>query len=415
MEYLKFYGLSEEPFRTEPDRRFYFKSRAQASARLRLLRAVEQKKGLSVFVGEPGCGKTTLAQHVLGGLEPSRFMTRLLVPPHASVDSGWLLRRIAVGYGVQQLQTEPIQILSQIYERLVEVHNEEKCPVLLFDEAQMLRDRALLEEFRALLNLERKGRKLLSLVLFGMKELDEVLRLEPALAQRVEIRVCLTGLEPDEAADYVAHRLQCVDAPAGIFTPEAVVAIHRFSEGIPRLINTLADNALFEGYMSRAKPVDASVVTSAAEQLGLCDAQEEKPVEKEPSPFVPVETSVPAPTLPPEPLPSEPPDEGLGMIDPSDLDGESQRGVEFETSSSADAAATEAEMSPSAEPEVETETSFLLDIDMGTSAEGAAAAAEPANGQPEQKPEPPQDTAAPQPKPEEDIDSLFDEIRVKND
>jgi type II secretory pathway predicted ATPase ExeA len=339
MEYLKFYGLTEEPFRNEPDRRFYYESVAQANARMRLTRGIEQHKGLCVLIGQAGCGKTTLGQQLLATLDPERFVTRLLVPAHTSVDSGWLLRRIAVGYGVEQLRPQPFQILAQIYERLVAAHEAGRHPVLLFDEAQMLREREILEQFRALLNLEHKGRRLLSLVLLGMDELDEVLKAEPALAQRVEIRVRLVGLNPEEVADYVDHRLRCANAPEAVFTPEAVQAIHEFSEGTPRLVNTLADNALFEGYMSRAKPVDPSVVQAAAEELELYEPCEESPPEEElatVSPFDP--TSGPAApeamtqaqepemyAAPPERVEEQPnametPDETVGLFGPSDLD-----------------------------------------------------------------------------------------------
>jgi type II secretory pathway predicted ATPase ExeA len=423
MEYLKFYGLNQEPFRNEADARFYYESRAQVNARLRLLRGIEQHKGLCVLLGPAGCGKTTLAQYLLAALDRQRFLPRLLIPAHASVDSAWLLRRIAVGYGVQRLRSEPVQILAQIYEQLGAAHEAERQPVLLFDEAQMLRERDLLEQFRALLNLERNSRKLLSLVLFGMNELDNVLKLEPALAQRVEIRVRLAGLERDEVANYLAHRLRCVEAPAGIFASEAVDAIHEYSGGIPRLVNTLADNALFEGFVSRANPIDPSVVLAVAEELGLCEAHEPTPDEEElstVSPFDPAtDLSAPQPSLPGL-EPTSHPDGALGLVGPSDFEG----------------AGSAAPRSVAARPPLTPLAEGLQDL------AGPATEAEPsAVAQPRTPPEPVEEAGSsehivPQPDelpkltlepearehssaehqgPEEDIDILFKDIQLGDD
>ena len=361
MDYLKFYGLEVEPFRTEPDRRFYFKSRSQENARLRLVRAIEQRKSFSVFIGEPGCGKTTLARYVLASLDPERYVARLLVPTHPSVDSGWLLRCIARGYGVLAPRTTPIQILGQIHHCLVQIQDEGKLPILLLDEAQMLRERALLEEFRALLNLERRGQKLLSLMLFGMGELDEALRLDAALAQRVEVRVRLGALETEEVSSYVHHRLECANAPREVFTEEAIRAIALYSKGTPRIVNTLADNALFEGFMSRANPIDASVIQAVAEELGFAEECAEDP--ETVSPFDdPDESSID------EPVPeSEMSAGGLGLLEPSDVKGQKQRGSATESSAEG----------------VGVEVDLDLDLDAGESES-----------------------------PEEDIDSLFDGIQV---
>ena len=115
------------------------------------------------------------------------------------------------------------------------------------------RDAVALTELRALLNLLHEGRKLLSLVLFGLPTLDEVLRLEESLAQRIDIRVEMGRMDAEHSAGYLRHRLQSAGATSEIFDEQAIQAIHTYSDGIPRLINSLADNSLFEGFLSRAK------------------------------------------------------------------------------------------------------------------------------------------------------------------
>ncbi|MEE8556350.1 MAG: AAA family ATPase [Myxococcota bacterium] len=269
MKYLEFYGLQCEPFRNEPDRAFYFESRAQAAAQLRIVRGLHQRRGLTILIGEVGAGKTTLARHVLEGLAPGEFMARPLVIAHGSIDPGWVLRRIASAFGIAELRPNPIELMGQIYEQLVKVRAAERHAVLILDEAQMLRERFLMEELRSLLNLEHRGQKLLSLVLCGMEELDETVRLDPLLGQLVDIRVRLKSLDEDEVAPYVTHRIHCVQGSPDIFTDAAVLGIARYSEGTPRLINTIADNALFEGFLAKAKPIDVDVIEAVVEQLGL--------------------------------------------------------------------------------------------------------------------------------------------------
>ncbi len=380
--------MEVEPFRTEPDPRFYFKSRSQEHARIRLVRAIEQRKSLSIFIGEPGCGKTTLARHVLASLDPESYVAHLLAPVHSSVDAGWLLRRIARAYGVKAPRTTPIQILGQIHSRLVQMHDEGKLPILLFDEAQMLRDRALLEEFRALLNLERKGQKMLSLILFGMGQLDEVLRLDPALAQRVEIRVRLGALETDEVSSYVHHRLECASGPREVFTEEAIQAIALYSKGTPRIVNTLADNALFEGFMSRANPIDASVIQAVAGELGLAD---ECAAEEDPETVSLFDDPGESPPPVDEPVPEGERSAGLGLLEPSDVEGQ-QRGSATESSPSRSKRPTEEAEDASAEG-VEVEVDLDLDA---ASCTGTQEAGSGGSESPE----------------EEDIDSMFDGIQV---
>jgi type II secretory pathway predicted ATPase ExeA len=284
MDYLKFFELQEEPFRNDGDPRFFFQTRAQARARVRLMRGIQQHKGLMLVSGGAGCGKTTLARHLLETLDGPRCTARMLSIPHAACDSGWVLPRIAATFGVSQVAAEPVQVLGQIFERLAVISADGKLPVLLVDEAQLLRNPRVMEEFRGLLNMEHDEHRLLSMVLFGLPELMDVLRLDAPLAQRVDVGVRLDALEPDEVAEYVRHRLDKVGGAPDLFTDEAIDALGRLCEGIPRLVNTLADNSLFESSLSEARPVDASTVSAAAEQLGLLDSPAEPDADAESTP-----------------------------------------------------------------------------------------------------------------------------------
>lgn len=270
MNYLKLYELESEPFRNEPDPRFYFESATHARTRMRIGRAVTQHLGLAVLVGGPGCGKTTLAYGIEANLQDDGSLVRRVSVPRSEGDESWLLGRIASEFGVPERSADPLQALEKLEKKLVQVGEQGRHPVLLLDEAQMLRQPARMEDLRALLNLEHSdGRRVLTVVLFGLPELLETLERDPSLLQRVEIRQELRALTRDEAVAYLVHRLECAGGNGDLFTSEALDALAHLSKGVPRLLNSLADNALFEGALIRANPVDASLVAVACEAVGV--------------------------------------------------------------------------------------------------------------------------------------------------
>jgi len=275
MDFLEFYKLKEHPFSSSIDNRFYFNSSQHAEALLRLKYAVDTMKGLAVVVGGVGTGKSTLARRMLDELDETVYEAALLIVLHASVTTDWLMKKIAMQIGVKNIGTTKLEILGQVARKLHAIHDSGLKTVLLVDEVQMLNSQEIMEELRGLLNMEVTAGKLITLVLFGMPELEEVLSLDQPLKQRIAVKYKLAGFEQNITEEYIKHRLNVAACPKEIFAPEAIQAIHQYSRGIPRLINTICDNAIFEGFLVKAMPIGREVVESVAKSLDLQSTDEE--------------------------------------------------------------------------------------------------------------------------------------------
>ena len=269
MSYIEHYNLDREPFSNAPDARFYFNSDQHEHALLRLMYAVNSNKGLAVLVGGVGTGKTTLARRMLDNLPEDRYESSLLVMVHSGITPEWIVTRIAMQLGVAEPAADRLQLLKQLYNRLLELDGEGRRAVVLIDEAQMLQSRELMEEFRGLLNLELPGKKLLNIVFFGLPEVEDCLALDEPLAQRVAVKYHLKSLTVETTKSYIKHSLQIAGARRMLFSADAIPLIHRYAGGVPRLINTISDNGLFEVFLQKRKDVDVQVIHSVAGDLGL--------------------------------------------------------------------------------------------------------------------------------------------------
>ena len=269
MSYEQFYNLREQPFSNTPDPRFYFEIPQHAEALARLQYAINTMKGLATVVGDVGTGKTTLARRLLEDLDDDRYESALLVIIHSGITAEWFLRKIALQIGIAEAREEKVALLSQIYERLVEIHQGGKKAVVLIDEANMLQQRSILEELRGFLNLEVPGSKLITFILFGLPELEKNLAADQPLAQRVALTCRLKSLTPESTKAYVRHRMKVAGSTNDLFPDPVLEQVHRATGGIPRLINTVCDNTLLEGFLRRKLQVDVQLVQEVLRDLGL--------------------------------------------------------------------------------------------------------------------------------------------------
>jgi general secretion pathway protein A len=264
--YHEFYGLTEAPFDITPNPRFLFYSAKHREAYNHLLYGIRERKGFVQLTGEVGAGKTTLCRAMLEQLD-NHYSTALILNPVMNPDQ--LMKAIAVEFGLPVNTLDRFEILAVINEFLLQQVERGKDTVLIIDEAQDLTD-DLLEQVRLLSNLETDDRKLLQIVLMGQPELRDRLNAYKLrqLRQRITVRYHLRPLSRLEVAQYIRHRLEVSGAngrPA--FTQPAIWRVHKYSGGIPRLVNALCDKALLSGFVNQTDQINWSMVGRAIREL----------------------------------------------------------------------------------------------------------------------------------------------------
>lgn len=273
----EYYGFTEKPFSLTPDPKYLYKSESHANAFDLLQYAIRRREGFVVITGDIGTGKTTLCRAILDQLDRKTF-TALVLNPFITEED--LLRLILQDFGVvSREEVKRGRLFGVSKQELIDTLNDfvlsllplRAGALLIIDEAQNLPPQVL-EQIRILSNLETDKEKLLQIVLVGQSNLKDVLR-SPGLRQldqRVSIRYELKPLTREETSAYIAHRLTIAGGNAVVsFTPKALELVHRYSGGIPRLINVLCDRALLGGYAARTNRIVADMVTTAAKGLDL--------------------------------------------------------------------------------------------------------------------------------------------------
>lgn len=269
--YKKFYGLTRNPFEVSPDPHFYFQTPRHNEAMAVISYGVLRRKGFCVVTGEVGTGKTLLVRCLLEALTRNKVAFGYVYNPMLSVPE--FLAHVLNDLGLPSTVRPKGEMLSRLNNFLLARSLNDGTTALIVDEAHLL-SWELFEEIRLLTNLETSQNKLLQIVLVGQPELDRKLDSQELrqLKQRVTLRCQLEPLGPVQSQGYILWRLQQAGANsqgAAIFSEDAIQAIHGFSLGIPRLINTICENCLVSGYSRQAKQITGEIVREAATELRL--------------------------------------------------------------------------------------------------------------------------------------------------
>src|SRR5499427_5754172 len=256
--YTDFYGLTELPFALTPDPRFIYFTPSHTEVMANLHYGIESGKGLIVVTGEVGTGKTTMLRWVMNRLDRS-VMVAYIFNPRLSVTEFY--QHLAALFDIRNWETKS-DLLFELGKVLSARHSRGLRTVLIVDEAHGLSP-SVLEEIRLLCNFESDTAKQLQIVLTGQPELRDILNRAELrqLKQRIALRCAIRPLPSVEETDrYITSRLLVAGGErTDIFSPDAIDYIFRCSEGIPRQINNLCDNALLTGYSSNESTISRQI------------------------------------------------------------------------------------------------------------------------------------------------------------
>jgi general secretion pathway protein A len=268
--YKGFYNLKRNPFEITPDPSFLFATRKHNEALAALYYGVRRRKGFVVITGEVGTGKTLLVRCLLEVLNRANVAYAYVFHPRLSPDE--FLEYIAGDFRLPTAGKSKSELLLNLGTFLIGRHQHNLTTVLVVDEAHHLSSE-LLEEIRLLTNLETPQAKLLQILLVGQPELDAKLDSVDLrqLKQRIAMRSQLGALDLDETRGYVYCRLHIAGYPNpdALFPAYTVAEVHRQSRGIPRLINTLCENALIHGYAAQLKMITPETIREIGAEFRL--------------------------------------------------------------------------------------------------------------------------------------------------
>jgi general secretion pathway protein A len=278
--YAEFYGLKELPFALTPDPRFIYFTPSHTEVMANLHYGIESGKGLVVVTGEVGTGKTTILRWMMERLDRT-VLVAYIFNPRLSVPEFY--QHVSTLLDVQKWETKS-ELLLELGRALESRHSRGLRTVLIVDEAQGLSPHVL-EEIRLLSNFESNTAKQLQIVLTGQPELREVLNNPDLrqLKQRIALRCVIKPLPNVEETDrYITSRLLVAGAErTDIFAPESVDFIFRCSDGIPRNINNLCDNALLAGYAAGDATIGRSIIEDVADTFDMLPRAQRMPSSEE--------------------------------------------------------------------------------------------------------------------------------------
>jgi general secretion pathway protein A len=266
--YEKHFGLLKLPFNVAADPGNFYFSSAHQEALTKLHYGVETRKGLITVIGEPGTGKTSLLRMFVASAAPT-IRTVIIYDPRIAWKK--MLQLTLNRCGVKAPRSDSEAMIRRLDTHLKGELKRHRTVVLLIDEAQTLSE-DLLEQVRLLSNLEDKHEKLIQIILAGQPELEEKLAEAKmsSLKQRVALSLQLSPLRPDEVDGYIHFILKKAGYQGKeLFERSVVERVALCSKGIPRLINSLCDNALLTTYHAFEQSVSMDRVDKAARDLKL--------------------------------------------------------------------------------------------------------------------------------------------------
>jgi type II secretory pathway predicted ATPase ExeA len=253
-DFAAYFGFLKEPFTKDIAAKALFVS-AQLQALFARLRQLLSRRGMALITGEVGSGKSTAMRAFAEALEKTQYDWVYIDDPTLGLRGIWNSIATQLGLNTRFFKWQLMPALKHAIEK--NHHDFGKTTIVVIDDAQLLKPAAL-EELRLFTNFKIDSHSPLTLILLAQPEFRKLIQLKAleAFNQRLMLRAHLVGLSQDEAKAYVQHHLEVAGRTAALFTDDVIAEIYQQAKGLPRLINTLCYECLWETYEQNKNLVD---------------------------------------------------------------------------------------------------------------------------------------------------------------
>jgi general secretion pathway protein A len=255
--YESHYGFKQIPFTRSIEVKDLYEHQEFVELKHRI-KYVIQNRLFAVISGPVGAGKTTVLRSIKAEFNHTRYT-------YIYISQSALTPRIFYSEILTQLGINAVymkrEAMVALNKAVMTMYNEDRIPVIIVDEAHLLKD-AMLEEIRFMINFNMDSMSPLSLILVGQTELKEKLKLKSmeAISQRITVKFHLDGLTRPDTEDYILTHLKAAGVNNPLFTEEAINEVFQFTGGIPRKINNICEKCLLDGYIQEKKLIDDILV-----------------------------------------------------------------------------------------------------------------------------------------------------------
>lgn len=265
--YKAYWGMEFNPFDKEiKETQFYHgMDYKEAMKRLEYLKNV---RGIGLFTGVAGTGKTFTLRAFVSGLNPNLYKTIYL--PMTTISTNEFYRDLAEGLGLEPAYRK-IDNFRRIQDRIKIMYREQKMTLLiLIDEAQYL-NRGILADLKLMMNFDMDSRNYAILILCGQPVLNSTLSMQihEALKQRIVISYNYQGIKMEEVKDYIEDRMKLSGVHQPVFAESSFEAVYGCCGGSLRRLNHLVHKALMIGCEKKEREITPETIMDAANEMEL--------------------------------------------------------------------------------------------------------------------------------------------------
>lgn len=267
--YTTYYGMSCNPFLKEVKEKNKFESNdyKELISRFNYLKEI---KGLGVFTGLPGCGKTFSIRSFINNLNRDLYKV-IYISSYENLTLFDFYKEICDSLNLDTkacYKTDMYNNIQKAIKRLVEVDMVQ--PIIIVDDAHTL-SRDILKSLKILFDIDMDSKDYTILILVGQNELKEELskKIYETIHQRIIVNYKMTGLTREEVKEYIKTRFEISNVKTNIFTEDALNALYSCSKSSPRRLNTLILNCLMLGCQNKKKEINSEIVMQAKGEMDL--------------------------------------------------------------------------------------------------------------------------------------------------